>query len=206
MISNHMILNRDFKSSVWFLILILKSFCTWFMILNHQNLPANHRILSKMRFLLQSLTQHISWNGCRLITVVNVTSICWSCRHDGYSQYHCCGKYKQSADSWPGRWRWLRLWREQLQFIGSCVGTSQVKAQAMNFLSDADKSLSRLHFFPAVRRLFLKFNTALPSSPPVKRLFSIAGLIETSSISRLSDSFEKLLMLKVNKVWFGARP
>jgi len=57
MISNHMILNRDFKSSVWFLILILnhfvltisililKSFCAWFMTLNHQNLPANHRIL-----------------------------------------------------------------------------------------------------------------------------------------------------------------
>ena len=40
--------------------------------------------------------------------------------------------------------------------------TSQVKAEAMNFLSDADKSLSRLHFFPAVQRLFLKFNTTLP--------------------------------------------
>ena len=73
--------------------------------------------------------------------------------------------------------------------------TSQVKAQAMNFLSDADKSLSRLHFFPAVQRLFLKFNTALPSSAPVERLFSIAGLIETSTRNRLSDSnFEKLLM------------
>ena len=47
MISNRMILNRDFKSSVWFLILILnhsvlmisililKSVCAWFMILNH---------------------------------------------------------------------------------------------------------------------------------------------------------------------------
>ena len=68
-----MILNCDFKSSVWFLILILnhfvlmisilKSFCTWFMILNYQNLPANHQILPKIRFLLQSLTQHISWNG-----------------------------------------------------------------------------------------------------------------------------------------------
>jgi len=46
--------------------------------------------------------------------------------------------------------------------------TSQVKAEAMNFLSDADKSLSRLHFFPAVKRLFLKFNTALPSSAPVE--------------------------------------
>ena len=43
---------------------------------------------------------------------------------------------------------------------------SQVKAEAMNFLSDANKSLSRLHFFPAVQRLFLKFNTALPSSAP----------------------------------------
>jgi len=28
--------------------------------------------------------------------------------------------------------------------------TSHVKAEAVNFLSDADKSLSRLHFFPAV--------------------------------------------------------
>ena len=46
--------------------------------------------------------------------------------------------------------------------------TSQVKAEAMNFLSDADKSLSRLHFFSAVQRLFLKFNTALPSSAPVE--------------------------------------
>ena len=40
--------------------------------------------------------------------------------------------------------------------------TSQVKAEAMNLLSDADKSLSRLHFFLAVQRLFLKFNTTLP--------------------------------------------
>jgi len=65
--------------------------------------------------------------------------------------------------------------------------TSQVKAEAMNFLSDADKSLSRLHFFPAVQRLFLKFNTARPSSAPVERL-SIAGLIETPRRNRLSDS------------------
>ena len=78
--------------------------------------------------------------------------------------------------------------------------TSQVKAEAVNFLSDADKSLSRLHFFPAVQRLFLKYNRALPSSAPVERLFSIAGLIKTSRRNRISDSnFEKLLMLKVNK-------
>ena len=79
--------------------------------------------------------------------------------------------------------------------------TIQVKAEAMNFLSDADKSLSRMHFFPTVKRLFLKFNAALPSSAPVERLFSTAGLIDTPRRNRLSDSnFEKLLMLKVNKV------
>ena len=79
--------------------------------------------------------------------------------------------------------------------------TSQVKAEAMNFLSDADKSLSRLDSFPAVKCPVLKFNTALPSSAPVERLFSIAGSIETPRRNRLSDSkFEKLLMLKVNKV------
>jgi len=62
--------------------------------------------------------------------------------------------------------------------------TSQVKAEAMNFLSDADKSLCRLHFFPAAKHLFLKFNTALPSSAPLERLFSIAGLIETPRIKK----------------------
>jgi len=53
--------------------------------------------------------------------------------------------------------------------------TSQVKAEAMNFLSDADKSLSRLHFFPAVQRLLLKFNTALPSSAPVCDFLVLRG-------------------------------
>jgi len=122
MISNRMILNRDFKSSVWFFYFDFKSFCAWFMILNHQNLPANHEILPEMRFLLQSLTQHISWNGCRPITAVKCHKHLLKLSPWGIQPVPLLRKvYKQSADSWPGRWWWLWLWTEQLQFIGSRV-------------------------------------------------------------------------------------
>jgi hypothetical protein len=80
--------------------------------------------------------------------------------------------------------------------------TADVKLQAINYLSEQTNSLTILHSFEAVKKLFMCYNTTLPSSAPVEHLFSAAGLIETSRRNRLADqTFERLLLLKQNKTY-----
>ena len=57
-----------------------------------------------------------------------------------------------------------------------------------------------------VKQLFLRYDTTLPSSAPVERLFSAGALILTKKRNRLSDElFESLLLLKVNKHFMWTR-
>jgi len=51
-----------------------------------------------------------------------------------------------------------------------------------------------------VKQVFIRYNTPVPSSTPVERLFSIAGLVRSAKRNRLSDCmFETLVLLKANK-------
>lgn len=68
------------------------------------------------------------------------------------------------------------------------------------FMVDPDINLESLHKYPRIKALFLRFNTGLPSSAPVERLFSAGPLILTARRNRLSDEFfETLLILKIHK-------
>jgi len=126
------------------------------MILSHQNHPSNHQILqvavqTAEQQLLIYFAVLLSTNVAESASSQVVASL------EGDDDDYGYGENNSSS-------------------LTVASSTSQVRAEAMNFLSDADTSLSRLPVFPAVKRLFLKFNTALPSSAPVERLFSIAGL------------------------------
>lgn len=68
------------------------------------------------------------------------------------------------------------------------------------FSKSKTTDLKMLENFPNIKKLFIRYNAALPSSASVERLFSAAGLILTAMRSRLSDEhFEQHLLLKINK-------
>jgi len=79
------------------------------------------------------------------------------------------------------------------------VSKYDVELECVRFFSDVRSNLDVLKDYPTVLKVFLRFNTPLPSSAPVERLFSYAGLVLSPRRCSLSDKmFEKLVFLKCN--------
>ncbi|XP_025203512.1 uncharacterized protein LOC112600486 [Melanaphis sacchari] len=71
--------------------------------------------------------------------------------------------------------------------------SNDATVQALSYLDSKDKNLDMLNIFPIVKKVFFKYNTTLPSSAPVERLFSSGSQILTPRRNRLQDkTFEML--------------
>ncbi|XP_076044376.1 zinc finger BED domain-containing protein 4-like isoform X2 [Oratosquilla oratoria] len=81
-------------------------------------------------------------------------------------------------------------------------GNSTSETQEMmvlTYLQDPDTNLKSLHNHPLIRAMFIKFNTTIPSSTPVERLFSFHELSYSSTGEKYLDNiFETMVLIKAN--------
>lgn len=91
-------------------------------------------------------------------------------------------------------------------FFGDIVSNSysvMSNQQLNDFLHSNNTDIKMIFNFPKVLNKFLYYNTGLPSSASVERLFSTGGNIMTLKRFSLTDNmFETLIMLKLNKTYF----
>ncbi|EZA55355.1 hypothetical protein X777_04808, partial [Ooceraea biroi] len=77
----------------------------------------------------------------------------------------------------------------------SCQGNYEI--ELLMYLQTSDCSLDILKSYPTIRKAFIKYNTTLPSSAPVERLFSFATKMNMPKYNRLSDTLFETRVLAV---------
>ena len=72
----------------------------------------------------------------------------------------------------------------------SSAPNNESDLEELHYLQDISKTLSStsLDKYLSINALFRRYNTPLPSSAPVERLFSFAGMVYTPKRNRMSDA------------------
>lgn len=72
--------------------------------------------------------------------------------------------------------------------------------ELQQFLKSKNSNIKMLCEYPKIKKLFIGYNTALPSSASVERMFSVGGSVLTPHRGRLNDDIvEQQMLLKINK-------
>ena len=95
---------------------------------------------------------------------------------------------------------WFDFKRKFTDTAPGQMDEQKVRNQCIHFLNSEDTALDMLGNYPYIKNVFVKFNTPLPSSAPVERLFHNASLVLSQTRKRLSDKHvEECTLLMVNK-------
>lgn len=72
--------------------------------------------------------------------------------------------------------------------------------ELQEFLKSSNCNIEMLNNYSRLKKTFIKYNTPLPSSASVERLFSCGGSVLTPQRGHLNDdTMEQQLLLKINK-------
>lgn len=81
--------------------------------------------------------------------------------------------------------------------------TESVQEELYRFLKSSNCNIGMLNDYTAIKKLFIKYNTALPSSTSVERMFSVGGSVITPQRGHLHDDIiEYQILLKINKKFY----
>ncbi|XP_050547892.1 uncharacterized protein LOC126909503 [Daktulosphaira vitifoliae] len=122
-----------------------------------------------------------------------------------YFKNACTEEYKEDRSSSDDEFKKDRSSPDD-DFFNSWSKSSSEDNKTLNIEIDQylgvspNKNLECLNSLPTVKSVFRKYNTPLPSSASVERVFSIGGATMTKRRTNMTDdNFEKIMILKCNK-------